>query len=126
VPDPVCCILVVDDDPLMRQMLTTALAGRGYRVETAGDGRAGLDQVRKSPPDVLLTDYNMPRMTGIELIRTLREERLPVPAVLMSSNTLEELALTARDLEGIQFLRKPFGLRELYGVVLLALRSGSR
>lgn len=120
-PDSIGRILVVEDEPLLRQLLTTALEGRGHTVETACDGEEGLRAVRDRRPDVLITDFHMPVMTGILLIRGLREEGLRIPSILMSSNTLRELALTAQDLEGIQFLRKPFGLTELHASVQRAL-----
>ncbi len=125
-PDAICRILVVEDEPLLRQLLTTALVGRGYRVVTASNGQEGLEKVQRGSHDVLLTDYHMPLMTGLALIRALREQSLPIPTILMSSNTLEELALTAQDLDGIHFLRKPFGMSELYASVQRALKSASR
>jgi CheY-like chemotaxis protein len=126
VPDSVCRVLVVEDEPLLRQLMTTALEGRGHRVVTASDGQEGFEKLQGGSHDLLLTDYHMPRMTGIALIRALREQGVLIPIILMSSNTLEELALTARDLESIQFLRKPFGLSELYATVQRALNSASR
>jgi CheY-like chemotaxis protein len=126
VPDSVCCVLVVDDEPLLRQLLTTALEGRGYRVVTAMDGQEGFEKLQRGSHDLLVTDFHMPRMTGIALVRALREKGLLIPIILMSSNTLEELALTAQDLGGIQFLRKPFGMSELHASVQRALKSPSR
>ncbi len=124
-PDSVCCVLVVDDDPLLRQLLTTALEGRGYCVVTARDGQEGFEKLQAGSHDLLLTDFHMPRMTGIALLRALREKGLLIPIILMSSNTLEELALTAQDLGGIQFLRKPFGMSELHASIQRALKLPS-
>jgi DNA-binding response OmpR family regulator len=126
VPETVCLILVVEDEPLLRQLLTTALEGRGYRLMTASDGQEGFEKLQTGSYNLLLTDFHMPRMTGIALIQALREKGLLIPTILMSSNTLEELALTALDLDGIQFLRKPFGMSELYASVHRALKSTSR
>lgn len=124
--DAVCRILVVEDEPLIRQLLTTALGVRGHTVETCGNGEEALGRLPKGSYDVLLTDYRMPKMTGLQLIEAVRGGKGKIATILMSSNTLEELALTARDLEGIQFLRKPFGISELYAAVQRALKSASR
>jgi CheY-like chemotaxis protein len=113
-------ILVVEDEELVRRMMLAALKGRGYRVEVCADGEAGLRKLQDEPFDVLITDYRMPKMTGLELIRAAG---LPIPTILMSSNTLQELALEARDLAGIEFLRKPFGLTDLYAAVERAVRK---
>ena len=121
--ESICRILVVEDEPLLRQLLTAALEGRGHTVETACDGEQGFQAARDRRPDVLITDFHMPVKTGILLLRGLREEGLRIPSILMSSNTLEELALTAQDLDGIQFLRKPFGIGELYASVQRAVTS---
>jgi len=126
VADAVCRILVVEDEPLIRQLLQTALSGRGHTVDVTADGEEGLRQARQGGHDVLITDYRMPKMTGLQLIAAVRSSKLKIATILMSSNTLEELALTARDLDGIQFLRKPFGISELYASVQRALKSPSR
>ena len=124
--DAVCRILVVEDEPLIRQLLLTALGGRGHKVETCANGAEGLETLRSGAFDVLITDFRMPKMTGIELIEKLRASKAKIATILMSSNTLDELALTGKDLEGIHFLRKPFGINELYASVQRALKSSAR
>jgi CheY-like chemotaxis protein len=126
VADAVGRILVVEDEPLIRQLLLTALGGRGHKVETCPHGAEGLQKLKGGAFDVLITDFHMPRMTGIQLIEALRSSKIKIPTILMSSNNLEELALTGKDLEGVQFLRKPFGINELFGAVQRALKPSSR
>jgi CheY-like chemotaxis protein len=126
VADAICRILVVEDEPLIRQLLLTALGGRGHRVETCPNGAEGLRQLRTGAFDVLITDFHMPKMTGIELIESVRASKIKIATILMSSNNLDELALTGKELEGIQFLRKPFGINELFASVQRAAKSSSQ
>jgi DNA-binding response OmpR family regulator len=126
VADAVCRILVVEDEPLIRQLLSTALGDRGHKVETCTNGAEGLEALKSGRFEVLITDFHMPKMTGIQLIEKLRASKTKIATILMSSNTLDELALTGKDLEGIHFLRKPFGINELYAVVQRAAKSSAR
>jgi len=126
VPEAVCRVLVVEDEPLIRQLLTAALGGRGHTIDTCSNGAEGLQQLQTASYDVLITDFHMPRMTGIQLIDAVRAARIKIAIILMSSNNLDELALTGKDLEGIQFLRKPFGINELFASVQRAIKSSSR
>jgi len=126
VADAVCRILVVEDEPLIRQLLLTALAGRGHQVETCPNGAEGLRKLNTGAFDVLITDFHMPKMNGIELIESVRASKIRIATILMSSNNLDELALTGKELEGIQFLRKPFGINELFASVQRAARSSSQ
>jgi DNA-binding NtrC family response regulator len=113
-------ILVVEDEELVRRMLQAALKQRGHRVDVCVDGEQAFGRLQVSEYDVLITDYRMPRMTGLQLIHALD---FSIPTILMSSNTPEELALTDKDLEGLEFLRKPFGLTDLYAAVNRATKS---
>jgi len=126
VADAVGRILVVEDEPLIRQLLLTALGGRGHKIETCPNGAEGLQALKGGSFDVLITDFHMPRMTGIQLIEAVRASKVKIATILMSSNNLDELALTGKELEGVQFLRKPFGINELFASVQRALKSPSR
>lgn len=101
-------------------MLQAALKQRGHKVEVCGDGEAAFHKLQETEFDVLITDFRMPRMTGLELIRALGPS---IPTILMSSNTPAELALSAKDLEGLEFLRKPFGLTDLYAAIGRVLKG---
>jgi DNA-binding NtrC family response regulator len=110
-------ILVAEDEELVRRMLQAALKQRGHKVEVCADGEAAFHRLQEAEFDVLLTDFRMPKMTGLELIRALGPA---IPTILMSSNTPAELALTDKDLAGLEFLRKPFGLTDLYAAIARA------
>jgi CheY-like chemotaxis protein len=80
-------ILVVDDQPLLRQINMKRLAAAGYQVDGAEDGIAAWSTLRQTNYDLIITDNTMPRMTGLELIEKIRSAGLPV-AVMMASGTV--------------------------------------
>lgn len=96
------CILVIDDDPNIRGLLRMLLGENGYRVETAIDGRDGLDQLR-SAPDLILLDITMPTMDGHEFMRRLRRSdgHSRTPVLVVSASTDEVVGVQGA-------LRKPF------------------
>src|SRR5262245_12193389 len=77
-------LLVVDDEPAARTPLVELLKAEGYAVETAGDGFKALGRVASFAPDLVLTDFNMPGMDGIELLEKLKEHDPELPVVLMT------------------------------------------
>jgi DNA-binding response OmpR family regulator len=107
-------ILVVDDEPSIRDFLAFILADEGFSVDTAGDGREALDLAKRSPPDVLLTDLMMPVVDGYELIDGIREAHIPVRAIIAMSavRTAAERSPNA-DL----FLSKPFEIDQVLASV---------
>src|SRR6266700_7588771 len=76
-------ILVVDDETQITRVLKTTLTAQGYEVRTASDGESALDLAVDWLPDLIVTDLSMPRMTGIELCRAVRE-RSQVPIIVLS------------------------------------------
>jgi len=104
-------VLVVEDDPGVRQLVASTLGGSGYAVRAAQSGAEALELIASSavPLDLLITDVVMPGMTGAELARRLRELRPAVPVLYISGYTAD--ALTDRHSlgPGIELLEKPFG-----------------
>ena len=104
-------ILVVDDSSAMRMMVVRTLRQAGFGgndVEQAEDGAAALEQIRKSTPDLVLADWNMPNMTGIELLEALRAEENNVTFGFITTESTKEMRQRATD-AGAQFLiSKPF------------------
>lgn len=78
-------ILLVEDEAVVSIVTSMLLEDEGYLVEKAYDGAAGLDVARKWPPDLVITDYMMPRMDGLTMIAMLRQQRSDVPIILMTS-----------------------------------------
>jgi CheY-like chemotaxis protein len=108
-------LLVVDDDPPIRSLLTTVLEDEGYQVAVAQDGEEAWAQLQQVKPALVLLDLQMPRMNGWAFIEQAKAEGLSVPVVVMSAvlaSTSEALALGAVDC-----LSKPFDLNDLLGMV---------
>lgn len=110
-------ILVVDDDPAVRDLLVDALSEAGHRVDVARDGEQALDRLRDGvSPCVVLTDVRMPRMDGFELSRAVaRDPQLAaIPIVTVTGDRILSFTSPARD--------KPFSVRELDMLVQQACR----
>ena len=115
-------VLIVEDDPSLRDMLSDLLSGSGYRTVTANDGAAGLDTLRRAAPDLVLLDVAMPVMDGLTFLRRRSEQvcRPTVPVVVMSA---QQRAFEARTLGAQQFISKPFDLDDLLCVIDRCLRT---
>ncbi len=104
-------ILVVDDSSAMRMMVVRTLRQAGFGgkdVEQAEDGAIALECVRKNTPDLILADWNMPNMTGIELLEALRAEGIDVKFGFITTESSKDMRQKATD-AGAQFLiAKPF------------------
>lgn len=112
-----CRILLVDDDHDLRSFIAALLVHSGYQVDTAGDGASGWRALQKHRYDVLITDNNMPRVTGLELIKKLRSEDMTL-AVIMASGTVptEELVQNPRlNIDAV--LPKPYAIADLVKTV---------
>jgi two-component system, response regulator, stage 0 sporulation protein F len=79
-------VLVVDDDPTFRELLTDLLETVGYDVWTAQDGLAGLDALHNGPFDLILVDYRMPRMTGLDMTAYIRRSDTVTPIILITGD----------------------------------------
>jgi excisionase family DNA binding protein len=108
-------VLVVDDDPGVRQVVRANLEAEGYAVREAGSADEGLTSLEEEPPDLLLLDVMMPEVDGWEMLRRV-QERYGVGAipVLVFSGTVEERAVADAAVRGARgFLGKPFDLQQL-------------
>lgn len=119
-------ILVAEDSPEIRQYLESAvLRPAGYEVQCVGDGMSALTLALDSSPDLIITDQQMPSLSGVELIRRIRQEAL-IPAVLMTSDGSEELILEAMRAGAVDFVTKPFEAEQMLSAVGRALAEGRR
>ena len=114
-------ILLVDDDPHLREMLGYALRREGYEVLEAGDGAQALRVVESESVDLLVLDVMMPELDGLEVCRRLRRDS-QVPIVFLSSKAEELDRVLGLELGGDDYVTKPFSPRELLSRVKAVLR----
>jgi EAL domain-containing protein (putative c-di-GMP-specific phosphodiesterase class I)/ActR/RegA family two-component response regulator len=115
-------VLVVDDDIVLLRSYARMLASHGYRVETAISGEAAVVAVAAGPFDVILSDIDMPGMSGIELLKHVRRVDLDVPLVLITGNPSLETATQAIEQGALRYLVKPVQIGALADVVGEAVR----
>jgi two-component system KDP operon response regulator KdpE len=115
-------LLVVDDEPSVRRLLRTTLAGHGYRILEAASGQAALDMLARERPDAVLLDLGLPDVDGLEVIRRLRDSGVGVPIIVLSSRNGEAEKVAALDLGADDYVTKPFGMAELVARIRAALR----
>jgi len=118
-------ILIVDDDPHIREVLTFALGKAGMETAEAGDGEAGLAAVERDRPDLVVLDINMPRMDGLEVCRRLRASG-DLPILFLSSRDDEIDRVVGLELGADDYVVKPFSPREVVARVTAILKRGSR
>ena len=113
------CILTVDDSPSMRLLLKASLTAQGFRVETADDGQDGLQRMQEVRPDLLITDINMPKMDGFQLIEAVRvqNEFRGVPILVLSTEFSEEKKARARAAGATGWITKPFDAGKLTAAI---------
>ncbi|WP_298401096.1 response regulator transcription factor [Sphingobium sp.] len=114
-------ILIVDDDPHIRQLLVFAFGKAGLDTIEAADGEAALAQVEQQSPDLIILDINMPRMDGLEVCRRLRANN-DVPIFFLSSRDDEIDRVLGIELGGDDYVVKPFSPREVVARSMAILR----
>ena len=112
-------ILAIDDSASMRMLLKASLGAQGFDIETAEDGVEGLAQARANPPELIITDINMPRMDGFELIEAVRgEERLrSLPILVLSTEFTDDKKARAREAGATGWITKPFDADKLAAAI---------
>jgi DNA-binding response OmpR family regulator len=114
-------VLVVDDEPTLRETLAEALEQDGLRVVTAADGREALERFRAERPDLVLLDLMLPQVSGIEVCRIMRRESA-VPIVMLTAKDSEIDKVVGLELGADDYVTKPFSLRELMARIRSQLR----
>lgn len=117
-------ILLVDDDPHIRQLLAFAFDKAGFAVEEAGNGEAALDAVARQVPDLIVLDINMPRMDGLEVCRRLRAQG-DLPVLFLSSRDDEFDRVLGIELGADDYVTKPFSPREVVARANAILRRSA-
>ena len=114
-------VLVVDDDPKIRELLRLYIARDGHQVAFAADGAEALAAARERPPDLILLDVMLPRIDGLEVCRRLREQT-DVPIMLLTARSGDSDKVIGLDLGADDYVVKPFSPRELMARIRAHLR----
>lgn len=118
-------LLVVDDEPALREALQSSLEFEGYAVVTANDGQAALEELARSDYDAVLLDVMMPRLDGLTACRRLRASGNHVPVLMLTARDAVGDRVSGLDAGADDYLVKPFELDELLARVRALLRRGS-
>jgi two-component system response regulator MprA len=118
-------LLVVDDEPALREALQSSLEFEGYQVVTANDGQAALEELARTPYDAVLLDVMMPRLDGLTACRRLRAAGDHVPVLMLTARDAVGDRVSGLDAGADDYLVKPFELDELLARVRALLRRGA-
>jgi DNA-binding response OmpR family regulator len=117
-------ILVVDDEPMVREVLARYLEKEGYAVQTAEDGEEALAAFEASAPNLVLLDLMLPRIDGLEVFRRMRE-RSPTAVIMLTAKGEETDRIVGLELGADDYVTKPFSPREVVARVRAVLRRSA-
>jgi len=114
-------IAIVDDDPKLGHLFATVLQRDGYDARAFGTPQGFLDTLDTAPPDLVLTDLQMPGLSGTELLQTLKMRGLDVPVIIMTGHSSVRSAVEAMQMGALHYLQKPVNLEEMRALLARAL-----
>ncbi|CAM3293582.1 DNA-binding response regulator [Mycobacterium intermedium] len=112
-------VLVVDDEPVLAEMVSMALRYEGWNITTAGDGASAISAARTERPDVVVLDVMLPDMSGLDVLHKLRKENPGLPVLLLTAKDAVEDRIAGLTAGGDDYVTKPFSIEE----VVLRLRA---
>ncbi len=117
-------ILVVEDEPAQREVLAYNLRSEGYAVSTAGAGDEALDLIRETPPDVIVLDWMLPHVSGIEICRQIKSSAgtQKIPVIMLSARSEETDKIRGLETGADDYVVKPYSVAELMARVKTQLR----
>jgi len=111
-------VLVIEDKPEMIQILTEYVLGpQGYVPLAALDGKEGLRMALTEEPDLVILDLRLPKMSGLQVLQSLKERQYPVPVIVITAYGSEEVVVRALQLGVDDYIAKPFELDEMINAV---------
>jgi CheY-like chemotaxis protein len=127
-PPNAMLILVADDSPAVRRMVTARLIADGHEITEAEDGKQALELALEQPPDAMVLDKVMPKLDGFEVVRRLREHEATrdLPIVMLTGSSREDDVLGGLELGVDEYMPKPFSPRELSVRVARLLNRAGR
>lgn len=114
-------ILLIDDDPDLRLIVKTVLSKEGYDVKDLPDAMAGLQRIKTREVDLILLDWQMPGMSGVEALRTIRSWDIQTPVIMLTAVCSGDRVLEAKKAGVTDYLIKPFDRKDLLSKVKAAL-----
>lgn len=118
-------ILVVDDEPNIREVVELYLRREGYEVEVAGDGATALQAIERKLPDLIVLDLMLPVVGGLQVTRALRQSDYDIPIIMLTAKSEEADKITGLELGADDYLTKPFSPKELVARVKAVLRRAT-
>lgn len=118
-------VLVVDDEPTVREVLAAYLERDGFKVSEAGDGKTALGLLNRVPPDLVLLDVMIPEVDGLSLLTELRRES-SIPVILLTARAEETDRVLGLELGADDYVVKPFSPREVVARVKAVLKRATR
>ena len=118
-------VLIVEDDPSMAAALRDGFESEGYEVRLADDGASGLRAADSDPPDLLILDVMLPRMSGLDVCRKLRQQGSRLPIIMLTARSQEIDKVIGLRAGADDYVSKPFGFLELLARVEALLRRAS-
>ncbi len=115
-------ILVVEDEPRLRDLLARNLVREGYEVEAVGDGHEGFERARTAAHDLLVLDVMLPTMSGLEISMRLRRQKIAIPILMLTARDAVDDRVAGLDAGADDYLVKPFAFPELAARVRALLR----
>ena len=125
---PMPCILIVDDEPDIREVIRFALEAAGFETEEAAEAGAALEMIRRNPPDLLLLDWMLPGRSGLDLARQLKEDPKTegLPIIMVTARTEERDLVKGLGGGADDYITKPFSPRELIARLKALLRRAGQ
>lgn len=117
-------ILIVEDDEAIRNGISGVLTENNYLVETAEDGAIALDMVKKSPPDLVVLDLNLPKITGESVCSEIKRNHKEIPVIMLTAKNRSADVVQGFTLGADDYMSKPFELKELLVRIQVRLKSG--
>jgi two-component system response regulator MprA len=118
-------VLLADDDARLRQFLELELSEEGYAVRSCGDGIGALTQIRQEPPDLLVLDWMLPDLSGVEVCQRLRSTGVNLPVLMLTGRDAVKDRVEALDAGADDYLVKPFSIEELLARLRALGRRGT-
>lgn len=116
-------ILLVDDENEFVDTLAERLYLRGYHAETANDGEAALRSIEETPPDLLVLDLKMPGLGGMEVLKEIKRNNLPIPVILLTGHGSTKEGIEGMKHGAYDYLIKPINIEELIEKINEAIKS---